>query len=147
MFSNSFAYLMIIFFSSLLHLCFKMYFVLFRSHGQRDTAQILLSRGAKYLADKNGITPLDLCVQVTYSPLKSFHAQYTFHVYSCIVFCYLVSVCGLVLITSVCVQGGYGETCEVLIQHHCRLFQTLIQMTQNGDIKETMVGPVCLYIH
>uniref|UniRef100_A0A3P9PX42 E3 ubiquitin-protein ligase HACE1 n=1 Tax=Poecilia reticulata TaxID=8081 RepID=A0A3P9PX42_POERE len=38
--------------------------VLFLSHGQRDTAQILLSRGAKYLADKNGITPLDLCVQL-----------------------------------------------------------------------------------
>lgn len=35
-----------------------------RSHGQRDTAQILLSRGAKYLPDKNGVTPLDLCVQV-----------------------------------------------------------------------------------
>uniref|UniRef100_A0A8C7YSS9 E3 ubiquitin-protein ligase HACE1 n=1 Tax=Oryzias sinensis TaxID=183150 RepID=A0A8C7YSS9_9TELE len=34
------------------------------SHGQRDTAQILLSRGAKYLPDKNGVTPLDLCVQV-----------------------------------------------------------------------------------
>jgi len=34
------------------------------SHGQRDTAQILLMRGAKYLPDKNGITPLDLCVQV-----------------------------------------------------------------------------------
>uniref|UniRef100_A0A8C5G1X8 E3 ubiquitin-protein ligase HACE1 n=1 Tax=Gouania willdenowi TaxID=441366 RepID=A0A8C5G1X8_GOUWI len=34
------------------------------SHGQRDTAQILLSRGAKYLADKNGKTPLDLCVQL-----------------------------------------------------------------------------------
>lgn len=36
----------------------------FFSHGQRDTAQILLSRGAKYVADKNGVTPLDLCVQV-----------------------------------------------------------------------------------
>uniref|UniRef100_A0A6Q2X443 E3 ubiquitin-protein ligase HACE1 n=1 Tax=Esox lucius TaxID=8010 RepID=A0A6Q2X443_ESOLU len=36
------------------------------SHGQRDTAQILLSRGAKYLPDKNGITPLDLCVQGGY---------------------------------------------------------------------------------
>ncbi|XP_048153841.1 E3 ubiquitin-protein ligase HACE1 isoform X4 [Corvus hawaiiensis] len=33
------------------------------SHGQRDTAQILLMRGAKYLPDKNGVTPLDLCVQ------------------------------------------------------------------------------------
>ncbi|XP_019486241.1 PREDICTED: E3 ubiquitin-protein ligase HACE1 [Hipposideros armiger] len=33
------------------------------SHGQRDTAQILLLRGAKYLPDKNGVTPLDLCVQ------------------------------------------------------------------------------------
>lgn len=42
--------------------------MLFCSHGQRDTAQILLSRGAKYLADKNGITPLDLCVQVRFSP-------------------------------------------------------------------------------
>uniref|UniRef100_A0A8D2IJW4 E3 ubiquitin-protein ligase HACE1 n=1 Tax=Varanus komodoensis TaxID=61221 RepID=A0A8D2IJW4_VARKO len=34
------------------------------SHGQRDTAQILLMRGAKYLPDKNGVTPLDLCVQL-----------------------------------------------------------------------------------
>lgn len=39
--------------------------VLCCSHGQRDTAQILLSRGAKYLPDKNGITPLELCVQVS----------------------------------------------------------------------------------
>ncbi|XP_042336520.1 E3 ubiquitin-protein ligase HACE1 isoform X3 [Sceloporus undulatus] len=67
------------------------------SHGQRDTAQILLLRGAKYLPDKNGVTPLDLCV-----------------------------------------QGGYGETCEVLIQHHPRLFQTIIQMTQNEDLRENM---------
>ncbi|XP_030637843.1 E3 ubiquitin-protein ligase HACE1 isoform X2 [Chanos chanos] len=36
------------------------------SHGQRDTAQILLQRGAKYLPDKNGVTPLDLCVQGGY---------------------------------------------------------------------------------
>uniref|UniRef100_A0A671N759 E3 ubiquitin-protein ligase HACE1 n=1 Tax=Sinocyclocheilus anshuiensis TaxID=1608454 RepID=A0A671N759_9TELE len=36
------------------------------SHGQRDTAQILLLRGAKYLPDKNGVTPLDLCVQGGY---------------------------------------------------------------------------------
>uniref|UniRef100_A0A3B4WK21 E3 ubiquitin-protein ligase HACE1 n=1 Tax=Seriola lalandi dorsalis TaxID=1841481 RepID=A0A3B4WK21_SERLL len=75
------------------------------SHGQRDTAQILLSRGAKYLADKNGITPLDLCV-----------------------------------------QGGYGETCEILIQHHSRLFQTLIQMTQNDEIKENMLRQVLEHV-
>uniref|UniRef100_A0AAY4D4V5 E3 ubiquitin-protein ligase HACE1 n=1 Tax=Denticeps clupeoides TaxID=299321 RepID=A0AAY4D4V5_9TELE len=75
------------------------------SHGQRDTAQILLSRGAKYLPDKNGITPLDLCV-----------------------------------------EGGYGETCEVLIQHHGRLFQTLIQMTQNDDIKENMLRQVLEHV-
>uniref|UniRef100_A0A8D3AQ26 E3 ubiquitin-protein ligase HACE1 n=1 Tax=Scophthalmus maximus TaxID=52904 RepID=A0A8D3AQ26_SCOMX len=75
------------------------------SHGQRDTAQILLSRGAKYLADKNGITPLDLCV-----------------------------------------QGGYGETCEILIQHHGRLFQTLIQMTQNDEIKESMLRQVLEHV-
>ncbi|KAI4894346.1 hypothetical protein NFI96_032779 [Prochilodus magdalenae] len=75
------------------------------SHGQRDTAQILLLRGAKYLPDKNGITPLDLCV-----------------------------------------QGGYGETCEILIQHHGRLFQTLIQMTQNDDIKENMLRQVLEYV-
>uniref|UniRef100_A0A3Q2TWG4 E3 ubiquitin-protein ligase HACE1 n=1 Tax=Fundulus heteroclitus TaxID=8078 RepID=A0A3Q2TWG4_FUNHE len=37
-----------------------------------------------------------------------------------------------------CVQGGYGETCEILIQHHARLFQMLIQMTQNEDVKENM---------
>uniref|UniRef100_A0A8C4Z582 E3 ubiquitin-protein ligase HACE1 n=1 Tax=Gadus morhua TaxID=8049 RepID=A0A8C4Z582_GADMO len=36
------------------------------SHGQRDTAQILLSRAAKYLPDRNGVTPLDLCVQGGY---------------------------------------------------------------------------------
>uniref|UniRef100_A0A672FY45 E3 ubiquitin-protein ligase HACE1 n=1 Tax=Salarias fasciatus TaxID=181472 RepID=A0A672FY45_SALFA len=75
------------------------------SHGQRDTAQILLSRGAKYLADKNGVTPLDLCV-----------------------------------------QGGYGETCEILIQHHGRLFQTLVQMTQNEDIKESMLRQVLEHV-
>lgn len=43
--------------------------LLLDSHGQRDTAQILLMRGAKYLPDKNGITPLDLCVQVLISIL------------------------------------------------------------------------------
>ncbi|TRY56881.1 hypothetical protein DNTS_028947 [Danionella cerebrum] len=75
------------------------------SHGQRDTAQILLLRGAKYLPDRNGITPLDLCV-----------------------------------------QGGYGETCEILIQHHSRLFQTLIQMTQNDDIKENMLRQVLEHV-
>uniref|UniRef100_A0A8C2EB59 E3 ubiquitin-protein ligase HACE1 n=1 Tax=Cyprinus carpio TaxID=7962 RepID=A0A8C2EB59_CYPCA len=75
------------------------------SHGQRDTAQILLLRGAKYLPDKNGVSPLDLCV-----------------------------------------QGGYGETCEILIQHHSRLFQTLIQMTQNDDIKESMLRQVLEYV-
>uniref|UniRef100_A0A3Q0R8S1 E3 ubiquitin-protein ligase HACE1 n=1 Tax=Amphilophus citrinellus TaxID=61819 RepID=A0A3Q0R8S1_AMPCI len=75
------------------------------SHGQRDTAQILLSRGAKYIADKNGITPLDVCV-----------------------------------------QGGYGETCEILIQHHSRLFLTLIQMTQNDDIKENMLRQVLEHV-
>uniref|UniRef100_UPI00398E5137 E3 ubiquitin-protein ligase HACE1 isoform X2 n=1 Tax=Pristiophorus japonicus TaxID=55135 RepID=UPI00398E5137 len=41
-----------------------------------------------------------------------------------------------------CVQGGYGETCDILIQHHPRLFQTLIQMTQNEDIKENMLRQV-----
>uniref|UniRef100_A0A8C0UMN3 E3 ubiquitin-protein ligase HACE1 n=1 Tax=Cyanistes caeruleus TaxID=156563 RepID=A0A8C0UMN3_CYACU len=71
------------------------------SHGQRDTAQILLMRGAKYLPDKNGVTPLDLCV-----------------------------------------QGGYGETCEVLIQYHPRLFQTIIQMTQNEELRENMLRQV-----
>ncbi|XP_052473529.1 E3 ubiquitin-protein ligase HACE1 isoform X1 [Carassius gibelio] len=75
------------------------------SHGQRDTAQILLLRGAKYLPDKNGVTPLDLCV-----------------------------------------QGGYGETCEILIQHHSRLFQTLIQMTQDDDIKENMLRQVLEHV-
>uniref|UniRef100_A0A3B3ST66 E3 ubiquitin-protein ligase HACE1 n=1 Tax=Paramormyrops kingsleyae TaxID=1676925 RepID=A0A3B3ST66_9TELE len=75
------------------------------SHGQRDTAQILLSRGAKYLPDKNGVTPLDLCV-----------------------------------------QGGYGETSEVLIQYNGRLFQMLIQMTQNDDIKENMLRQVLEHI-
>ncbi|KAG7469909.1 hypothetical protein MATL_G00133800 [Megalops atlanticus] len=45
-----------------------------------------------------------------------------------------------------CVQGGYGETCEILIQHHSRLFQTLIQMTQNDDIKENMLRQVLEHV-
>uniref|UniRef100_A0A3P8Z7C0 E3 ubiquitin-protein ligase HACE1 n=1 Tax=Esox lucius TaxID=8010 RepID=A0A3P8Z7C0_ESOLU len=45
-----------------------------------------------------------------------------------------------------CVQGGYGETCEILIQHHGRLFQTLIQMTQNYDIKENMLRQVLEHV-
>ncbi|XP_074539935.1 E3 ubiquitin-protein ligase HACE1 isoform X1 [Halichoeres trimaculatus] len=45
-----------------------------------------------------------------------------------------------------CVQGGYGETCEILIQHHGRLFQTLIQMTQNDEIKENMLRQVLEHV-
>nr|XP_033793149.1 E3 ubiquitin-protein ligase HACE1 isoform X4 [Geotrypetes seraphini] len=41
-----------------------------------------------------------------------------------------------------CVQGGYGETCEILIQHHPRLFQTVVQMTQNEDLRENMLRQV-----
>uniref|UniRef100_A0A8C5PXK9 E3 ubiquitin-protein ligase HACE1 n=1 Tax=Leptobrachium leishanense TaxID=445787 RepID=A0A8C5PXK9_9ANUR len=41
-----------------------------------------------------------------------------------------------------CVQGGYGETCHILIQHHPRLFQALIQMTPNEEIKEDMLRQV-----
>ncbi|XP_075563294.1 E3 ubiquitin-protein ligase HACE1 isoform X6 [Pelecanus crispus] len=81
--------------------CTPLHLAARNGHGQRDTAQILLMRGAKYLPDKNGITPLDLCV-----------------------------------------QGGYGETCEVLIQYHPRLFQTIIQMTQNEDLRENMLRQV-----
>ncbi|XP_017654542.1 E3 ubiquitin-protein ligase HACE1 isoform X1 [Nannospalax galili] len=73
--------------------CTPLHLAARNGHGQRDTAQILLLRGAKYLPDKNGVTPLDIYV-----------------------------------------QGGYGETCEVLIQYHPRLFQTIIQMTQNEDL-------------
>ncbi|KAK1338152.1 hypothetical protein QTO34_001264 [Cnephaeus nilssonii] len=39
-------------------------------------------------------------------------------------------------------KGGYGETCEVLIQYHPRLFQTIIQMTQNEDLRENMLRQV-----
>ncbi|XP_029359396.1 E3 ubiquitin-protein ligase HACE1 isoform X4 [Echeneis naucrates] len=46
--------------------CTPLHLAARNGHGQRDTAQILLSRGAKYLADENGITPLDLCVQGGY---------------------------------------------------------------------------------
>ncbi|XP_056674604.1 E3 ubiquitin-protein ligase HACE1 isoform X7 [Monodelphis domestica] len=81
--------------------CMLLAKMVIRHHGQRDTAQILLLRGAKYLPDKNGVTPLDLCV-----------------------------------------QGGYGETCEVLIQYHPRLFQTIIQMTQNEELRENMLRQV-----
>ncbi|XP_062395211.1 E3 ubiquitin-protein ligase HACE1 isoform X1 [Sardina pilchardus] len=45
-----------------------------------------------------------------------------------------------------CVQGGYGETCEILIQHHGRLFQTLIQMTQNEELKESMLRQVLEHV-
>ncbi|XP_020565640.1 E3 ubiquitin-protein ligase HACE1 isoform X1 [Oryzias latipes] len=43
-------------------------------------------------------------------------------------------------------SGGYGETCEILIQHHGRLFQTLVQMTQNDDIRENMVRQVLEHV-
>lgn len=57
--------------------CIETQPVLFFSHGQRDTAQILLSRGAKYIADNNGITPLDVCVQVSISSyLSIFFSSY-----------------------------------------------------------------------
>lgn len=98
------------------------------SHGQRDTAQILLSRGAKYLPDNNGITPLDLCVQVSI-------ATYPVPHFPCSVQFLRLFVRFFVFFW----KGGYGETCEILIQHHGRLFQILIQMTQNDDIKENMV--------
>lgn len=39
-------------------------FVFFFSHGQRDTAEILLTKGAAFLTDNNGMTPLDRCVEV-----------------------------------------------------------------------------------
>ncbi|XP_037309448.2 E3 ubiquitin-protein ligase HACE1 isoform X4 [Pungitius pungitius] len=45
-----------------------------------------------------------------------------------------------------CVQGGYGETCEILIQHHGRLFQSLIQMTQNDGLKENMLRQVLEHV-
>ena len=60
----------------------------FCSHGQRDTAQILLSRSAKYLADKNGITPLDLCVQVSICHLNRSSSPL------CVVLFMLISSCG-----------------------------------------------------
>ncbi|XP_030637844.1 E3 ubiquitin-protein ligase HACE1 isoform X3 [Chanos chanos] len=46
--------------------CTPLHLAARNGHGQRDTAQILLQRGAKYLPDKNGVTPLDLCVQGGY---------------------------------------------------------------------------------
>ncbi|XP_062848256.1 E3 ubiquitin-protein ligase HACE1 isoform X3 [Trichomycterus rosablanca] len=46
--------------------CTPLHLAARNGHGQRDTAQILLLRGAKYLPDKNGVTPLDLCVQGGY---------------------------------------------------------------------------------
>lgn len=50
----------------------------------------------------------------------------------------------ILILSSYTVKGGYGETCEILLQHHPRLFQTLIQMTQNDDIKESMVRGSCV---
>lgn len=105
--------------------CIETHPVLFFSHGQRDTAQILLSRGAKYIADNNGVTPLDVCVQVSISFLSILS---------------LFGLCYSALSFFSRPQGGYGETCEILIQHHSRLFLTLIQMTQNNEIKENMVS-------
>ena len=41
-------------------------FVIF-SHGQHDTAAILLQRGARFVANGDHKNPLDLCVEVTTS--------------------------------------------------------------------------------
>uniref|UniRef100_UPI00358E10FD E3 ubiquitin-protein ligase HACE1 isoform X2 n=1 Tax=Myxine glutinosa TaxID=7769 RepID=UPI00358E10FD len=38
-----------------------------------------------------------------------------------------------------CVQGGYAETCEVLLEHQPRLFQLLLQMAQDLDVRESML--------
>ncbi|KAM4771820.1 E3 ubiquitin-protein ligase HACE1 isoform 4-T4 [Rhinophrynus dorsalis] len=46
--------------------CTPLHLAARNGHGQRDTAQILLLRGAKFLPDKNGVTPLDLSVQGGY---------------------------------------------------------------------------------
>ncbi|XP_078681334.1 E3 ubiquitin-protein ligase HACE1-like [Branchiostoma floridae x Branchiostoma belcheri] len=44
------------------------------------------------------------------------------------------------------VQGGYSETCEVLLQHIPRLFEPLMQMTLNTNIKEAMLFKVLAFI-
>ncbi|CAN0226672.1 unnamed protein product [Lampetra fluviatilis] len=41
-----------------------------------------------------------------------------------------------------CVQGGYGETCEVLLLHQPRLFQPLVQMAQDPNVSESMLRQV-----
>ncbi|XP_066264211.1 E3 ubiquitin-protein ligase HACE1-like [Branchiostoma lanceolatum] len=44
------------------------------------------------------------------------------------------------------VQGGYSETCEVLLQHIPRLFEPLMQMTLITNIKEAMLFKVLAFI-
>lgn len=69
-----------------------------------------------------------ICVS-RWCAVSAFHIPYLFCAEA--LWSILLPLCG--------VQGGYGETCEILIQHHTRLFLSLIQMTQNDDIKESMV--------
>lgn len=47
-------------------ICSNLMFMIF-SHGQHDTAAILLQRGARFVANGDHKNPLDLCVEVTTS--------------------------------------------------------------------------------
>ena len=38
-------------------------------------------------------------------------------------------------------QGGYSETCEVLLNYEPKLFQPMIELVKEDHIKEAMVRP------
>ncbi|XP_045196907.2 E3 ubiquitin-protein ligase HACE1-like isoform X2 [Mercenaria mercenaria] len=45
-----------------------------------------------------------------------------------------------------CVEGGYSETCDILIRHWPKLFPHLISMVANKNINEAMVLKVLKYL-
>ncbi|XP_078322034.1 E3 ubiquitin-protein ligase HACE1-like isoform X2 [Crassostrea virginica] len=65
------------------------------SHGQHDSADILLRKGAKFVTDRFGKTPLGLCL-----------------------------------------EGGYSETCSVLLQYVPNLMEHLVTSVRSEKIKE-----------
>ena len=162
-------------------------YILCFSNGQHETAYILLSRGAKFLSDSNGNTPMDLCVQVGVNlwhmqawmltesldqemcaflgslniyqiqiidqdfiirtlfykwsghwilAFKAIHKYQSVSVVFFLVYMFVIFKFYLFIFS---LQGGYSETCKMLIEFYPKLFDHLVPMVHRDDIKEHMV--------
>lgn len=96
------------------------------SNGQHDTAHFLLMKGAKIATVS---TPVGRqLVQVTGSRQGGSDGTQT------------------KTPLELCVEGGYSETCDILVRHWPNLFPHLISMVGNRNINEAMVLKVLKYL-